>query len=64
MQNSQGGRGARPWTCAGPENRYQVLHWDCEGVMCQLVDSNNMNKGRYKRMRRSTGGVMVSPDNL
>ena len=54
MQNSRCGRGARLWTRAGPENRYRALQSDSEGDMCQLVDSNGMNKCIYKRMRRPT----------
>ena len=65
MQNFRGGRGAGPRTRTGTyENRYHALHSDSEGDTWQLVDRDNMNKGRYKRMRRSTGGAMISLDSL
>ena len=43
------------------ENRYHALHSDSEGDTWQLVDRDSMNKGRYKRMRRSTGGGHDQP---
>ena len=62
LQDFRGGRGARPRTCTSPyENRYHALYSDSEGDTWQLVDRDNRNKGRYKRMRRSTGGGHDQP---
>ena len=49
IQNYRGGTDVQAWTRTGTENRYHVLHWDSQCDLCQLVDSNNMNKDRYKR---------------
>lgn len=60
MQNYRGGGGARPRSSTGPfENRYHALYSDSNdsNEVWQMVGNSRGGKGKYKWLRRSTGGT-------